>query len=295
MVRKYKLDENAFNDVKDEYAAYWLGFIFADGSVVGNVLRVDLSSKDKNHLYKLRRFLQSSQPLYERKNRNTHGLAICSKMTVSNLHQLGCMPRKTYDLSYPDFLPQNLERHFIRGFFDGDGSIGISDRVDRRRGKEYRHKELKIRLCGTLGMLVPIQVILKRETNCLSKIGPTTGTYLLQINRFEDVQCVLDHLYCDAKIYLTRKRAQYFRAIGLTHPKGSHEKGVIYATKKELTNNFEEIKRLYGEKKSCRAVTRFLRARGFHTSYHTIIKLLRDNGVVVDTHPSGWERNTPSK
>ena len=38
-------------------------------------------------------------------------------------------PRKTFDNTFdiPNIIPNNLIRHFIRGYFDGDGHLGSSD------------------------------------------------------------------------------------------------------------------------------------------------------------------------
>lgn len=41
----------------------------------------------------------------------------------SDLSVLGCVKAKSLILKYP-MINENLERHFIRGYFDGDGHIG---------------------------------------------------------------------------------------------------------------------------------------------------------------------------
>ena len=40
-----------------------------------------------------------------------------------DLIKFGCIPIKSKIIKYPTFLQEELERHFIRGFFDGDGCI----------------------------------------------------------------------------------------------------------------------------------------------------------------------------
>ena len=40
------------------------------------------------------------------------------------------VPRKTYDIDFNfpfETIPEELHRHFIRGFMDGDGSINFSE------------------------------------------------------------------------------------------------------------------------------------------------------------------------
>ena len=287
MIRKYKVNEKSFEEVSNEETAYWLGFLLADGGVVKNVLKLELSSKDVNHIYKFRYFLESTHPIKKRKDRYTHAVAISSSVLVSNLAKWGCVTRKTNTVVFPSDLPEQLIKHFIRGLFDGDGSIGIYKRTDKRcSNKVYHYTELKFRLCGTKEILETIQSILKVKSRIISM----NGTFCLIIGRFKEVQKALDYLYKDAKIYLNRKQNQYLQVTNLSQPGSPHRETVTYASKKELLNNLELIKKLYEEKRSCRGVVRHLEKIGLSTSYHTITKLLRENKVTVKRHPTGWER-----
>ena len=40
-----------------------------------------------------------------------------------SLINVGVVPQKTFLIKFPNFLNQNLISHFIRGYFDGDGSV----------------------------------------------------------------------------------------------------------------------------------------------------------------------------
>lgn len=54
---------------------------------------------------------------------------ITSKKLAEDLTKYGCHSNKTYDLTFPNkkiFANEDLIRHFIRGYFDGDGSVFIS-------------------------------------------------------------------------------------------------------------------------------------------------------------------------
>ena len=70
-MRKYDI-ENYLDDLNDDDVCYWLGFIFADGNVYRNKLRVALSAKDLTHLEKLRDFISPNRPLYYRKSNNSY-------------------------------------------------------------------------------------------------------------------------------------------------------------------------------------------------------------------------------
>jgi intein-encoded DNA endonuclease-like protein len=42
---------------------------------------------------------------------------------VADLEKWGCVENKTFKLNFPDFISEELIPHFIRGYFDGDGSV----------------------------------------------------------------------------------------------------------------------------------------------------------------------------
>jgi intein-encoded DNA endonuclease-like protein len=62
----YQLRHDAFDELTPD-AAYWIGFLFADGSVTGRGksarVQARLSERDREHLVKLRRFLGSTHTI----------------------------------------------------------------------------------------------------------------------------------------------------------------------------------------------------------------------------------------
>lgn len=63
---KYQLRHDAFDELTPD-AAYWIGFLFADGSVFGRgksaYVQARLSERDREHLVKLRGFLGSNHKI----------------------------------------------------------------------------------------------------------------------------------------------------------------------------------------------------------------------------------------
>jgi hypothetical protein len=55
-------------------------------------------------------------------------------------------------MQWPPNIPENLVSHFVRGYFDGDGSIGVRIRKDRNG-----MRQLRIRICGLLPLLSGMQ------------------------------------------------------------------------------------------------------------------------------------------
>ena len=131
-------NEQFFENIDTEQKAYWLGFIFADGSVIKTDKRIEnynriyigLAIKDKSHLKKLESILEFSESnRIKIHHKKTNGNDFCylhmnSTKMCSDIISHGCVPNKTYNINHiPIGIPENLIRHFIRGYFDGDGCI----------------------------------------------------------------------------------------------------------------------------------------------------------------------------
>lgn len=116
---------NFFTKLHPE-SAYVLGFIWADGSLnKANQLRID--QKEQKILAKILQVMDSKQKIksYYRKTKNSLEFYITfnQKSLIKDLKTLGLHKNKTKTLKFPRFLPSALYPHFVRGFFDGDGSI----------------------------------------------------------------------------------------------------------------------------------------------------------------------------
>lgn len=117
--------------------AYILGFIMADGCLIhkdfckskSNTLVIAIHSKDRAILEFIHKEINVSSNIYDRIFVGNDGilrqesrLTISSKDIINDLIILGITPRKTGKEKFPD-IPKDLIRDFIRGYFDGDGSI----------------------------------------------------------------------------------------------------------------------------------------------------------------------------
>lgn len=110
--------------------AYILGFVVADGCVCKRKGRresyiFNITSKDKEILLKIRRSIGSDHPIgikYNSLKMPYSYISICSRVICEDLIKLGINPRKTYNLN-PIKVPCKYFSDFVRGFFDGDGSV----------------------------------------------------------------------------------------------------------------------------------------------------------------------------
>lgn len=123
--RKYSLDEKVFDELNED-SCYWLGFLYGDGSCTReNKVRVWVSKKDEDILYKLRDFVKSN-------DRPIKDLLMMDKPMVyfgfnswrihNKIKAYGLTTRKDCRGRLAvDLLQYDKGRAFIRGLFDSDG------------------------------------------------------------------------------------------------------------------------------------------------------------------------------
>lgn len=121
--RQKRYNEHYFDVIDTEEKAYWLGFIYADGHNGTKGLEVTINEKDKSHLEKLSQAFESNLKLSYRPKQRAYRFCINNSHLKNRLNELGVTRNKTFNISFPSFLPKELQRHFIRGYFDGDGCI----------------------------------------------------------------------------------------------------------------------------------------------------------------------------
>jgi hypothetical protein len=143
----------SFFSKPNEINSYWAGFIAADGCIIdtdrSKRLSINLSSKDKNHLVLLSNLLDVPLYTYKTKQHDVSRLSLRSnKLCLDLENNFNITPRKSLTLKPPK-LSAKLQRSFISGYFDGDGSLYVI------RNKRYTYPGLSI--LGTEAMLLWIQ------------------------------------------------------------------------------------------------------------------------------------------
>lgn len=119
--RKHNVHEEFFDEF-NEYSTYVLGYLYARGSIrrQNDVHELRIAASNLEQLIKIRHLLSSEYPIQE--TGSTFNMTIASKRLIEVLDTLGLKQGKFDNLVYPSFIPPNLERHFIRGYFDGRGT-----------------------------------------------------------------------------------------------------------------------------------------------------------------------------
>lgn len=120
----YSLD-NFFFDKWSPTMAYILGFWFADGHMRHDKsYRIVFNSRDYSILLKIKECFKCNYPIkkYKRKDGIDYQLVLYSKYLYHRLLSLGGMQCKSKKVSFPK-VPKKYLADFLRGYFDGDGSV----------------------------------------------------------------------------------------------------------------------------------------------------------------------------
>lgn len=216
---KYISNEKFFDTIDNEEKAYVLGFFYADGNnyikgVHNYEISIALQEEDREILERIKDFICPMSELDFRKAtnpkwKNMYAFKANSKKLTQQLTELGCIPAKSLTLTWPQWLADNeLQRHLIRGYFDGDGSLWakeptITDQID-----------WGWQITSTIMFCKEVRNIVETHANvhCTQKLAhpdrnETTTT--ISVGGNLQVKRVLDWLYRDANIYMARKYNKY--------------------------------------------------------------------------------------
>jgi hypothetical protein len=200
---KYTCDNNFFEVINTEEKAYWLGVLYADGNITNHTVsckRIFLTGTDKEWVEDFLKAIKSTNtPKLEKHNKFKDSIiwkaAITSPKMHSNLNNLGCTPVKSMTIRMPN-IKDELVHHFIRGYFDGDGTVGVYRNI-----KKLDWMILKSGFCS--GSKTFIEDLLNIIPVKNKKIYHRS-VYLTQFS-LNDSIIFYNYMYKNATIYLKRK------------------------------------------------------------------------------------------
>ena len=191
-------------------SAYILGFLFADGCInknkIHNYLVVELNPKDIEILEFIKKEIQPNLKIkfYTKINKkrkkiyHSAGLHFSSSDLVEDLINFGCVPNKTKkEIRIPN-IPQEFYKDFIRGYFDGDGSINISN-----NGKYGCYM-----CCSSISFLKDVQNILG-----FGIISKSNNPFRINFYSKKDLELFFDYIYNDEDIFYLKRKFEKFKEV----------------------------------------------------------------------------------
>ena len=217
----YSFNEDYFEKIDTEDKAYFLGFIVADGCVLQNTNTIKITQKETDILYEFKKYVRSDAPVFTSKTNNVSQFSISSSKTKNDLEKLGIFPNKTLIVKYPD-ISENLQNHFMRGVFDGDGCISL--RTDKRDNS----KRGQVNLCsGSYDFIKEYYDRLVGYCNLSGKNkirNPKGSYYVVDWGGLSDIENIHEFLYRDAHVFLKRKKETFDEVVSITKEKIKYRK-----------------------------------------------------------------------
>lgn len=226
---KYIYNKRFFENIDTPGKAYWLGFIYADGCVVPHrensnsvkyEVSIELQVGDINHLRKFNKALggnievgvrQRETPCPGHINKKIKSktclIRLYSKSMGMDLISHGCVPQKSLCKEFPIGVPKWLMRDFIRGYFDGNGTIRFS--YNRKVNRSYLRGAIET---GSKIFANQLSEYLSSNgySNTINKDYENSYRIDIHGNKAMDF---FDYIYKDSEVYLERKYEKYKIAV----------------------------------------------------------------------------------
>jgi len=232
MKKIYNTNESYFENIDSEEKAYWLGFMTADGYVgyrkkglsqeeysVG----LDLRLQDISHLKKFSNNITDRElTVYEKTNKCR--FIIYSKKMFEDLSKYNITPNKTFLINKIPDIRKDLKIHFIRGYFDGDGSVWEGKvKYKSRDGIIKETRTIGTEFVGTLEFLKDIEIELGIKGNFKKEIRRESNTYYLKYYKLKRSKLFFDLCYNNSTVYMQRKYDKFISFFDYSTKKPTNE------------------------------------------------------------------------
>jgi len=206
--QKYEIDESFFQEINTRDKAYIFGLLVADGCIKKSLRQFSISLTDFEYLYLIKDRMKYSGPI--RLNETTgiskkesRNLTVSNYKIVNDLISNGMGVNKTYDLTMPT-IDKRLFGDFLRGFFDGDGSVSITT-------QNGFHKAM-VSFISTKDFCTSLKDILFSEYGIKGSLFKANGIAAQNIYRFtigthKEVSSIFNLMYSDydGQLFFSRK------------------------------------------------------------------------------------------
>lgn len=215
-INKHSVNSNFFK-IWSPDMAYVTGFIAADGNIChsGRGYVLHIACDDKDIIEKIKLVLSYRGPIHQKLRINgkiSYSLRICDPTIFHDLDKLGITERKSLTLK-PPTIPRKLVRHFIRGYFDGDGSVSLRTNPIYKSPLNASFYTASIHMAEFLqSHLLPILGYSYRGHVNKYTSGHLNSYYVLHLGH-KACTILFAYLYKDTTLFLERKYNKFIKGM----------------------------------------------------------------------------------
>lgn len=212
---QYDLNVDTFENIHSEKPMYALGLIYSDGHITQDKYTLTFASVDREQVENLKKCLGSTHKPYvaykDDPNKTTqYHLEIGYEPMIDDLTQyVEEMSKDQYDINQ-EIVTSNYFNHFLRGFLDGDGSVGKASKNIVFTGKKELMNNLKGAIKDNYGI----------EDSGINKvvgshIKKSSDVYHLSYCKVDACKKLYKIMYNDAEYFLSRKKENLVNHFGI--------------------------------------------------------------------------------
>ena len=222
-----KMNHSYFSVIDSNEKAYWLGLLFADGCVQYHPKKGDswsialsLMKEDKYLVENFAKAVETDLKVkeyhngtgFQRKDGAPHiecRIVLYSSQMANDLKKYGIIPRKSLKVKELPNIEEPYMKHFIRGFFDGNGSITFN----KCHGKD-RYIIPKVVFYSTHEFCNDLNCYLNKALGVSQNKITDQKDYdvsFITYGKYGDAEEIYHYLYDDApaSIYMKRKKEKF--------------------------------------------------------------------------------------
>lgn len=215
----YDINENFFRHWSPDMA-YVLGLLITDGCV-SKAGAVSLCINDRELLEKVKKTMRSEHSITASKHQDgLHCFHFAREKLTKDLERLGVVPNKSLIVRFPK-VPYEYLPDFIRGVFDGDGSVFF----DKRRPNFPLRSKLVSSSIDFIDGLHSSLIFLGMPSRTIYKQKTKNGwNYSIIFDHKNSVRFA-DILYKNTqnRLYLERKHKRFLEGIEINHRRGDFD------------------------------------------------------------------------
>lgn len=207
--KKYSVNSYYFSNIDDEHKAYWLGVFYADGNITkeGTEKAIRFNSIDKEWVDMFIQDVEftgtSHVETHKKYNKNIYCLRINDNQLHDDLNNLGCVPVKSKIIKFPEFLSEELIPHFIRGYFDGDGTVGIY-----KNSSKSNSYTLRSGFCSGSKTFIEKLITYLPCNNTVLKKRDNSDIWTIMYSVNDSIR-LYNYMYRNTSVFLSRKKMKF--------------------------------------------------------------------------------------
>lgn len=216
---KYTLNEKYFEKIDTEEKAYLLGVLFADGCVTNYnyiVLQqsdyesVSLFKKQLDYTGEIKEITGKQAGGFSTENTLMYRVHFSSESMSNDLIKWG--KNNHMEISDIPNIEKSLIRHFVRGYFDGDGGFYVSNRTSYYKEKKYTHPNPIFSIICTSEFAKSLNKYFKESLgieNMKFLNSKTDGMVYIETRSKKNCVKIYNHLYENSTCFLSRKHDKF--------------------------------------------------------------------------------------